>query len=70
MRAAFGLPSLVRKEAQSEMWRYDGADCALFVFLYRENEAVLVRHMETLPQGANQAADETCVANIRARKSS
>lgn len=70
VRAAFGEPRLVRKEAQSEMWRYDGSNCALFVFLYRENENVLVRHMETLPQGANAAADETCVANIRARKSS
>ncbi len=70
VRAAFGEPRLVRKEAQSEMWRYDGVNCALFVFLYRENETILVRHMETLPKAANEAADETCVAGIRARKAS
>lgn len=68
LRAAYGTPSFVRREAESELWRYDGGGCTLFVFLYRANEAVLIRHMETLPRNPDMTADETCLTSIRARK--
>ena len=69
LRAAYGAPSFVRREAESELWRYDGAGCTLFVFLYRVGGAVLIRHMETMPRNADMTADETCLATIKPRKS-
>ena len=67
LRAEFGAPDFVRKETDSELWRYDGQDCALFALLYRNNEDYLVRHIETLPAGIGMPADETCVASVKAR---
>ena len=65
LRAEFGAPDFIRKEIDSELWRYDGTGCALFVFLYRENETYLLRHIETLPRGSQTAADEACVASVK-----
>jgi hypothetical protein len=70
LRKEYGKPDFVRTEANSEMWRYDGANCALFMFLYREKDALQLRHMETLPRGANSATDEACLASVRTRLSS
>ena len=67
LRAEFGTPDFVRKETDSELWRYDGTNCALFVFLYRENDTYLLRHIETLPRGTQTATDEACVASVKAR---
>ena len=67
VRAEYGAPDFVRKEADSELWRYDGAGCALFLFLYRENDAYLLRYRETLPRGANDPADAACEMSIKAR---
>jgi hypothetical protein len=35
----------------SELWRYDGADCAVFFFLYREGDAMRIRYTESMPRG-------------------
>jgi hypothetical protein len=67
LRAEFGAPDFVRKETDSELWRYDGANCALFALLYRENDDYLVRRLETLPAGNGTPADETCIASVKAR---
>ena len=67
LRKEYGKPDFVRSEANSELWRYDGTNCALFLFLYRENDSFLLRHMETLPRGAQSATDEACVASVKAR---
>jgi len=72
LRVTFGAPHFVRREAGSEFWRYDGDRCALFFFLYpgdggRDDSDLRVRHVETLPQGANSAADARCVASVRSR---
>lgn len=67
LRAAYGRPDFVRKEEQSELWRYDGAGCALFLFLYRENGALRLRYMESLPRGTSEAADPQCVVSVKAR---
>lgn len=67
VRARYGEPDFIRKETDSQLWRYDGADCALFLFLYRENETYRLRYMESLPRGADGAADPACAAGIRAR---
>jgi hypothetical protein len=66
LRVAFGAPALMRKDGTTEMWRYDGAGCKAFFFLYREAGALAVRHVETVPRGREIAADQTCLDAIRA----
>ncbi len=67
VRGQFGTPAFVRKENGAEMWRYDGANCRLFVFLYADGGAQTVRHVETVPPGTTSAADANCLAALRAR---
>ncbi len=64
-RAEYGPPDFVRDEAESQLWRYDGSDCSLFVFLYRESEAYVLRHAETDPPGEDGVIDMACLASIR-----
>src|SRR3954471_16641481 len=63
LQAAFGKPALVRKDGATEMWRYDGAACRAFFFLY--GTPLMVRHVETLPRGAASAADMACLTALR-----
>ena len=65
LREAFGVPSFVRKEGAMELWRYDSVGCKAFFFLYPYGQALLVRHVETLPRGSTQAADQTCLDSLR-----
>lgn len=62
--AALGRPAFVRKDGVTEMWRYDGAACRAFFFLY--GSPLMVRHVETLPHGAQDAADVACLTALRA----
>ena len=64
LRAAFGKPAFVRKDGATEMWRYDGASCRAFFFLY--GTPLTVRHVETLPHGPQAAADMSCLTALRA----
>ncbi|HVV28922.1 MAG TPA: hypothetical protein VHC40_13240 [Rhizomicrobium sp.] len=64
LRAAFGQPAFVRKDGVTEMWRYDGAACRAFFFLYGAQPAV--RHVETLPHGTDSPADAACLTALRA----
>ena len=66
LRQRFGAPAFVRHDGRSEMWRYDGASCRAFFFLYGEGKDSVVRHVETLPRGANSAADPACLTALRA----
>jgi len=63
LQAAFGRPAFVRKDGSTEMWRYDGAACRAFFFLY--GAPLAVRHVETLPHGAQSAADIDCLTGLR-----
>ena len=67
LRGFFGVPVFVRKENGTEMWRYDGAGCRAFFFLYPQGDSQIVRHVETIPQGTKTAADANCLAVLRAR---
>jgi hypothetical protein len=67
LRVAFGAPAFVRKDGSAEIWRYDSPTCKAFFFLYPYGNAMLVRHVETLPRGNEMAADESCLATIRPR---
>jgi len=63
LQAAFGKPAFVRKDGAPEMWRYDGANCRAFFFLY--GAPPMVRHVETLPHGAQSAADIDCLTALK-----
>jgi hypothetical protein len=69
LHAAYGMPDFVRREKDSELWRYDAHDCTAFFFLYRDGETWRLRYSESLPPGRNMAASEACVQNLRARVS-
>src|SRR5712671_6071157 len=47
LRTAYGAPDFIRKEMDSELWRYDGKNCAVFFFLYREGVLMRIRYTET-----------------------
>jgi hypothetical protein len=64
LQATLGRPAFVRKDGAIEMWRYDGAACRAFFFLY--GTPLAVRHVETLPRGVNAAADNGCLTALRA----
>lgn len=63
LQAAFGKPAFVRKDGATEMWRYDGANCRAFFFLY--GSPAVVRHVETLPHGRESATDMACLTALR-----
>jgi hypothetical protein len=63
LRAAFGAPAFIRRESDSELWRYDGAGCAAFFFLYPEDGTYRVRHAETSPRG-ELPADPDCLRSL------
>ena len=67
IRAEYGPPDFVRREIDSELWRYDGPACALYVFLYREADTYVLRHLETMPSAPDGGADPACLASVRAR---
>ena len=66
LRARYGAPDFIRREAESELWRYDGADCAAFFFLYREGDVLKLRFSETMPRGKETVADPACVESLNA----
>lgn len=65
LRAAFGMPAFVRKDGATQLWRYDGAACKAFFFLYGQPGGEQVRHVETLPRGRTDAADAGCLSALR-----
>ncbi len=66
LRSTFGAPAFVRRDGATEMWRYDGGSCRAFFFLYGAPQQLVVRHVETLPHGAQSAADPACLSALRA----
>ena len=61
LQAAFGKPAFVRKDGATEMWRYDIGTCRAF-FFFTGNQ---VGHVETIPRGADNAADPACLIALR-----
>ncbi|MGQ0740744.1 MAG: hypothetical protein ACT4OG_00385 [Alphaproteobacteria bacterium] len=66
IRGLYGVPAFVRREKKSELWRYDGQDCAAIFILYQDAETLRVRHVETYPQ-KGAVADAACLAGIKRR---
>jgi len=65
LRVAFGSPAFVRKDSNVEIWRYDGAGCRAFFFLYPDASGLSVRHVETIPRPSDAAADDACLNRLR-----
>jgi len=65
LRATFGTPAFVRRDGTTQIWRFDGAGCKAFFFLYARDGQVAVWHVETAPRGIGIAADETCLNALR-----
>lgn len=66
LRARYGPPDFVRRDADSELWRYDGSDCAVFFFFYREGDTLRIRYTESMPRGTEMPADPKCVDSLNA----
>jgi hypothetical protein len=67
LRSRYGAPDFIRREMETELWRYDGEACSIFFFLYREGDALKLRYTESTPRGLNMAADPRCVESLNAR---
>ncbi len=66
LQARYGRPDFVRRDADTELWRYDGSDCAVFFFLYRDGGALKIRYSESMPRGMTMPADPKCVESLNA----
>jgi hypothetical protein len=64
LRTNFGAPTFVRRDGSIELWRYKGAACQAFFFLYPDHGTLTVQHIETLPRPANAAADASCLQSL------
>jgi hypothetical protein len=68
LRVLLGAPQFLRQDGGTQMWRYDGAQCRAFFFLYGTEGSQTVRHVETLPAGTVSAADPLCLSALRNAK--
>jgi hypothetical protein len=66
LRTNFGAPAFGRRDGSIELWRYKGAACQAFFFLYPDHGTLTVQHVETLPRPANAAADTSCLQSLHA----
>jgi len=60
LRGTMGDPAFVWAEADAQMWRYDGAQCAVFVYLYPDG----VRHVDVQGEGLDDSARTACFRTI------
>ena len=67
LRARYGTPDFIRREMDTELWRYDAEACSIFFFLYRDGDVLKLRYSETTPRGMTMAADPACVERLNAR---
>lgn len=69
LRRYFGEPTLLRTEADAELWQYAVEGCVLLLFLYEDAEgAPSVAHFESRPAGGRVAEEnlEAQMANCLA----
>jgi hypothetical protein len=61
LRTRLGTPAFSRKDGPTEMWRYDAGACHAFFFF----TTGLVTHIETIPRGPNDSADQACLSALK-----
>ncbi len=62
--AKLGDPSFRRREAPAEVWQYFGPGCVLDLFLYEDNGAQRVTHVELRSHNLSQNAQASCLAQL------
>lgn len=63
---ALGEPTRVRKEAQAQIWQYDGGSCVVDVFLYPDGPTHRVAYVEARDSSSGQKADATrCLGQVQ-----
>lgn len=63
---ALGEPVRVRKEAQAQIWQYDGGNCVVDVFLYPDGATHRVSYVEARDAYSGQKADATrCLGQVQ-----
>ena len=67
LKSYYGPPAFVRKDGTAQIWRFDGAGCKAFFFLYSRDGNTAVWHVETMPRGVSIAADQNCLNALHAR---
>lgn len=67
LRARLGSPDFVRREMNTELWRYDLDKCAVFFFMQKSDAMLRVRYTETLPHGMGVATDPDCIRQLELR---
>lgn len=66
LRTRFGAPSFIRREMDSELWRYDSAHCSVFFLFSRAGGDLQLRYTDTLPRGM-MGPDPACLDALRQR---
>jgi hypothetical protein len=63
---ALGEPTRVRKEAQAQIWQYDGGSCVVDVFLYPDCPTHRVSYVEARDTTSGQKADAArCLGQVQ-----
>jgi hypothetical protein len=66
LRARFGEPNFIRREGESELWRYDSMRCSVFFFLSRSGSELRLRYTDTLPR-TMMGPDPACIDALQQR---
>lgn len=61
-----GEPSLKRSEPPAEIWQYAARDCLLYLFLYREDAGMTVRHWDARDRRRRPYSPDSCAARVAA----
>lgn len=66
LTGALGEPTRVRKEAQAQIWQYDGGSCVVDVFLYPDGPTHRVAYVEARNTVNGDKADATrCLGQVQ-----
>jgi hypothetical protein len=57
-----GRPKFVRRDGPAQIWQYGVPTCTLNLFLFREGQALRVRHLEFRQPDADPSPDAVCSA--------
>lgn len=63
---ALGLPARVRKEAEAQIWQYDGGSCVLDIFLYPDGGQTLrAVHLEARDNAGKRMEAALCIGRVQ-----
>lgn len=62
-----GIPDFKRRDLPAQIWQYRRDGCMLDVFLYQENDAYVVRHVEARGHTIAEISETDCLLEALAR---